>query len=108
MTIMSKSNVTVGEADKLTTDVEAGSSEPVCSALDRLADFVEMPRQELRIKARLMHIRRLQEVKREGFAGVMSDGRIVDRRKHPEAIPMQENSLLGIPAPRELPNNSDR
>ena len=32
---MSKSNVAGREADKSTTSVEAGSSEPVCSAWDR-------------------------------------------------------------------------
>lgn len=42
------------------------------------------------------------EINKSGYAGVLSTGEIVDRRKHPEAIPIQENSLFGIPKPKEL------
>lgn len=38
-----------------------------------------------------------------GYAGVLSDGKIVDRRIYPKAIPVQENSLMGTPAPKPLP-----
>lgn len=34
-----------------------------------------------------------------GHAGVLPNGNIVDRREHPEALPMQESALLGIPPP---------
>ena len=37
------------------------------------------------------------EITQSGYAGILSTGEIVDRRKHPEAIPMQENKFLGIP-----------
>lgn len=43
------------------------------------------------------------EMTKAGFAGCLPDGRIVDRRIHPTAIPMQENSMLGIPAPKPTP-----
>ena len=49
-----------------------------------------------------------KKVKAEGFAGVLSNGRIVDRREYPEAIPMQKNSLLNIPEPKELPKDGDK
>ena len=42
------------------------------------------------------------EINQSGFAGIMPNGNIVDRRKFPSAIPVQENSLFGIPAPRPL------
>lgn len=35
-----------------------------------------------------------------GFSGVLSSGHIVDRRIFPNAIPMQKNTLLGIPSPK--------
>lgn len=37
-----------------------------------------------------------------GFAGVLPDGGIVDRRYYPEAIPVQENSLFGVAKPKDL------
>lgn len=43
------------------------------------------------------------EVVKEGYAGIMpGTGTIVDRREHPEAIPIQENSLLGCPKPKPV------
>lgn len=45
----------------------------------------------------------LIEISEAGLAGVLpGSGRIVDRRQYPHAIPMQENKLLGIPAPRRV------
>lgn len=37
-----------------------------------------------------------------GVAGILSNGNIVDRRKHPEAIAVPENELMGIPTPSIL------
>lgn len=42
------------------------------------------------------------EINASGYAGVMPNGNIVDRRKFPDAIPVQENRMLGIPKPKEL------
>lgn len=47
----------------------------------------------------------VMEINDSGYAGVMPNGNIVDRRKHPEAIPVQENRMLGIPKP--LPVNRE-
>lgn len=38
-----------------------------------------------------------------GWAGMLHNGNIVDRRYFPEAIPIQKNSLFGVEEPRELP-----
>ena len=48
------------------------------------------------------------KAKNEGFAGVMRDEacihgfRLVDRRRFPDAIPMEEDVLEGIPKPQKL------
>lgn len=42
----------------------------------------------------------IQRWVREGFAGVLPNGEIVDRREFPKAIPMQKNALLGVPEPK--------
>ena len=45
----------------------------------------------------------VHEISVSGYAGVLSNGNIVDRRKHPEAIIMKENKMLNIPKPKDLP-----
>ena len=44
----------------------------------------------------------IHEINQSGYAGVLSNGNIVDRRKHPNAIPIQENSMFGTPKPKPL------
>ena len=39
------------------------------------------------------------ELVKSGFAGVLGNGNIVDRRRYPHAIPMQENKMMGVPSP---------
>lgn len=39
---------------------------------------------------------------KDGYGGVLPNGNVVDRRKHPAAIPMPENSLMDVPKPKEL------
>ncbi len=41
-------------------------------------------------------------ITQSGYAGILSTGEIVDRRKHPEAIVMQGNKFLGIPEPNSI------
>ena len=41
------------------------------------------------------------ELIKSGYAGVLPTGKIVDRREYPSAYPMPENSLFGIPKPKE-------
>jgi hypothetical protein len=44
----------------------------------------------------------VSEINDSGYAGILSTGEIVDRRKHPEAIPIQENRMMGIPKPKPI------
>ncbi len=39
------------------------------------------------------------EISRSGWGGILSNGNIVDRRENPEAIPIAENSMFGVPKP---------
>ena len=48
-------------------------------------------------KAEILRIHALAQA---GYAGTLSNGNIVDRREHPEALPLQKNSLLGVPEPK--------
>lgn len=42
-------------------------------------------------------------INQSGYAGILGgSGRIVDRRQFPNAIPVPENSIFGIPAPKSL------
>ncbi len=59
-------------------------------------------------KEKLKYLMSLQIIKLEGWAGVLPNGNIVDRREHPTAIPMQKNTLLGIPEPRPLPTGGGK
>ena len=39
---------------------------------------------------------------KSGYAGILSNGNIVDRREFPNAIPIQENSLFNVVKPNKL------
>jgi hypothetical protein len=48
------------------------------------------------------------EVIKSGYAGVLPNGNIVDRREHPKAIAIPANPLFGTPKPQEVaPCNLD-
>ena len=50
----------------------------------------------------------LELLNASGFAGVLPDGKIVDRRYFPEATPIEKNSIFGTSKPKtneELRNN---
>jgi hypothetical protein len=42
---------------------------------------------------------KIKEITAAGWAGVMPNGNLVDRREFPEAIPVPTNTLLGVPKP---------
>ena len=46
---------------------------------------------------------KIHEINQSGYAGCDRNGNIVDRREHPEAVPIQENRMMGIPKPKHLP-----
>ena len=47
------------------------------------------------------HLRTVRII-REGYAGMMPNGNIVDRRVHPEAVAVEENDMFGNPKPKRL------
>ena len=50
-----------------------------------------------------MHLRALFNAKKiiaSGWAGVMPNGNVVDRRVHPKAIPIPANKMFGNPEPK--------
>lgn len=49
-----------------------------------------------------------KEVMESGYAGVLSNGNIVDRRDFPEATPIQANRMFNTPAPKPLPPASTK
>jgi sulfur carrier protein ThiS len=51
---------------------------------------------------KLNELFKIIELNRSGYAGILSNGNIVDRREHPTAIPVQENEMLGTVKPKEL------
>lgn len=44
----------------------------------------------------------IHEINQSGYAGVLPNGNIVDRREHPESIAVQKNSMFGIPEPKKI------
>lgn len=46
----------------------------------------------------------IHEITIAGWAGVLPNGNIVDRRHYPYAVPVQKNRLMRIPNPKPLDN----
>lgn len=44
----------------------------------------------------------IHEINQSGYAGVNGEGTIVDRRKYPNATPVQKNESLGLPEPKPV------
>jgi hypothetical protein len=44
----------------------------------------------------------IAEINLSGYAGILSNGNIVDRRFYPNAIPVPENKLFNIPEPKPI------
>lgn len=51
---------------------------------------------------RLKELLKIKDVIKSGYAGVMPNGNIVDRRENPTAIPIQENPLFNTPKPKPI------
>lgn len=45
---------------------------------------------------------KLVNVSKEGYAGILPNGNIVDRREHTEAKSIPKNTLFGIPEPKDI------
>ncbi|MEP0004560.1 MAG: hypothetical protein ABJ387_03600 [Balneola sp.] len=51
------------------------------------------------------HLKALEDHRKlieSGYAGLNKNCHTVDRREFPEAVPYEENRLLGIPKPKEV------
>lgn len=53
-------------------------------------------------KEKLKFLMKNIEISKSGYAGVMPSGQIVDRREHPDAVPVQANKMFGIPKPKTI------
>ena len=42
------------------------------------------------------------ELIKSGYAGVLPNGNVVDRRIHPDAVPAAENPMFGNPKPKPV------
>lgn len=49
---------------------------------------------------KLDELMQIHKFTQEGYAGILPNGNIVDTREFPNAIPIQENGLLGVPKPK--------
>lgn len=56
----------------------------------------ETERRELLLKEHA----KIQKANKEGYAGCMPNGNLVDRREHPEAMPVAENPIFNVTKPR--------
>ena len=52
------------------------------------------------VAARVKELRKGVDLIKSGYAGVLPNGNIVDRREHPTAVPCSENPLFGTPKPK--------
>lgn len=53
-------------------------------------------------QVRLKLLQESIELTKSGYAGIDNNGNKVDRRKFPDAVPLQYNPSLNIPHPKEL------
>lgn len=53
---------------------------------------------------KLKELLKIHEIIKSGYGGILSNGNIVDRRDHPEAIPFAKNLLFDTPEPKDLTN----
>ena len=58
--------------------------------------------EEDRKKALLEFMEKHEKVKKEGYAGILPNGNLVDRREFPNALPLQYNPMFNIPHPKDL------
>jgi len=57
---------------------------------------------EISNEERLIELRKVLALNKTGYAGILPNGNIVDRRDYPEAIPVQENKMFGVVKPKDL------
>jgi hypothetical protein len=63
-----------------------------------------MDKRKIEDPEKLKALMEIIELNKTGYAGVLPNGNIVDRRKFPNAIPVQENKMFGVVKPKPLNN----
>ena len=58
-------------------------------------------KEEITKEERLKELLKIVELNKTGYAGVLPNGNIVDRREFPNAIPVQENPMFGVVKPKD-------
>lgn len=61
-----------------------------------------MAKKKMTEQARLKELLKTVELMKSGYAGILPNGNIVDRREHPEAIEIQENKMFNTPKPKRV------
>jgi sulfur carrier protein ThiS len=61
-----------------------------------------MDKRKIDDQEKLKELLEIVELNKTGYAGVLPNGNIVDRRKHPNAIPIQENRMFGVVKPKPI------
>lgn len=56
----------------------------------------------------LAHVEKVKKFTAAGYAGIDQHGTIVDRREHPEAIPIQKNTMMDVPEPKPVKKRKRR
>ena len=56
-------------------------------------------------KEKLKKLLEIVELNKTGYAGILPNGNIVDRKKFPNAIPVQENKMFGVAKPKDIFSN---
>jgi sulfur carrier protein ThiS len=51
---------------------------------------------------KLKELLKIVDLNKTGYAGVLPNGNIVDRRDYPNAIPVQENPMFGVVKPKDI------
>ena len=54
------------------------------------------------------YYQKIAEVVKLGYGGMLPNGNLVDRREHPDAMPIQKNTLLGAPEPKPVGEDGRR
>jgi hypothetical protein len=84
--------------------------ENVCAKIEGKSDLQKLIVAGAMIAAEIDRIQKiyidtileLAEISKEGYAGILPSGMIVDRRKFPNAQPIPENESLGVGKPKEI------
>jgi hypothetical protein len=67
--------------------------------MDDPNDYRSGERREM-MALKLKETEKIQAIIASGYAGILPNGNIVDRREYPDAVTVQKNTLLDVPEPK--------